>query len=147
MTRTIATLLATATIAAIASPAAAQTKYYARERIVGMPDSASTPTPTNPPASTPTATCAMKKDYTITGSVNFGPVGNTKGYASLQQATSACESINAKLCYINYYTGSPYQTEASSGTPYAAYSAAGGSVTYYGTLSGRTIYSGQCVTK
>jgi hypothetical protein len=41
MTRTIAALLAAATLAGIAAPAAAQTKYYARERIVGMPTSSS----------------------------------------------------------------------------------------------------------
>jgi len=41
MTRTIAALLAAATIAGVAAPAAAQTRYYARERLVGMPTSPS----------------------------------------------------------------------------------------------------------
>jgi hypothetical protein len=36
MTRTIAALLAAASIAGFAAPAAAQTRYFARERLVGM---------------------------------------------------------------------------------------------------------------
>jgi len=43
-------LLAAATIAAVTTPAAAQTRYYARERIVGMPRGSSQPTAPEQPA-------------------------------------------------------------------------------------------------
>jgi hypothetical protein len=54
MTRTIAALLAAATIVGVAAPSDAQTKYFARERIVGVP-TASAATP--PPATSGYTTC------------------------------------------------------------------------------------------
>jgi len=48
MTRTIAALLAVATIAGIAAPAAAQTRYYARERLSIVAPKGETPPPSPP---------------------------------------------------------------------------------------------------
>jgi len=67
MNRAIATLLAAATIANVCTPATAQTKYYARERIVGMPTTSSSSDPSGSVPSTPsTGTPAF--DGTWTGS-------------------------------------------------------------------------------
>lgn len=79
MTRTIAALLAAASIVGVAVPAAAQTKYYARERIVGMPISAATP----PADTTPAVT------YVPTYSTTYGACsGGTKSYALTSCKTS-----------------------------------------------------------
>jgi hypothetical protein len=59
MTRIIAALLAAASIAGVATPVAAQTKYFARERIVGMPKSAAT----TPPPSTGTTCGTVQLGY------------------------------------------------------------------------------------
>lgn len=71
MTRTIAAVLAATTIASIAAPAAAQTKYFARERL-----QLEKTTPSTPPGPVAKATCASAAQNTTvsttTGSVMVG---------------------------------------------------------------------------
>lgn len=190
-TRTVAALLAATTIAGMAVPATAQTKYYARERLVGLtqaaaPDadngmggwnagpwtdvsacSASRKTQTRTvscdsgtcdPSSKPIGsqtiactvktTCAMQKDYTLSNDTGFRTIDASKGgYATYQEALSACESGNVRFCYIVNYTGSPYEVQINRGTPFAAWLATTANVTYFGPGTGRTLYSGRCVTQ
>jgi hypothetical protein len=127
MTRTIAALLAVATFAGVAAPAAAQTKYYARERIVGMPISSSSET-TPPPATNPGTPAEIT--YTPTYSTTYGqctfgsqsaPIAKCMGSDGMQVANSVCgpaRQQTTRSCTTVACRGVNSVRKGSGGTPY-----------------------------
>lgn len=96
MTRTIAALLAAATIAGIAAPAAAQTKYYVRERLTTRTSS--------PPAPT----------YVATYSSSYGACVNSRQSANISTCKdTAGKTVANSLC-------SPQTTERDCVQPVCA---------------------------
>jgi hypothetical protein len=115
MTRIIAALLAAATIAGIAAPAAAQTKYFARERIVGMP--ATTPATTPPPASGYTTCTGMNPLRQPSGGTAVIVASNISTPADAQTACNtwlAGNKVTASgFCYhVKNKTGNAYNEKA-----------------------------------
>lgn len=102
MTRAIAILLAAATIAGIAAPAAAQTRYYARERLQGIASATTTrPAKTKSTCGVPAAgkwvhTAAATPYGTVTGSTQAETLAKAKAY---------CEAYSVTACEAWYYVG------------------------------------------
>lgn len=115
MTRIIAALLAAATIAGVAVPAAAQTKYYARERLSGMPKTSSEQQTTAP------------RTYTPVYSTTFG----TCSGGTQSKPITGCTSDNSTVAVSNC-SAFPQSTGAQSCT----------TPTACGTLKAQTWFNG-----
>jgi len=129
MTRTIAVLLAAAAIAGVAAPAAAQTKYFARERIVGIPKSTTPATTTAPVAYSPIysdsyGACAnnRKSKPIASCSASDGSPAKLSDCSSFPQSTGATD-CNVQTCgmapntFIYYKDGTlPTQIDIPAGT-------------------------------
>lgn len=119
MTRTIATLLAIATIAGVAAPATAQTKYFARERLVGL-TSASNGTPAAktyvPTYSNTYGACSNK-----TKSKSIASCAQTDGTpAALSDCASFPQSKDAIACSQSSVCGNLYQGRQGTGSTKAS---------------------------
>lgn len=91
MTRTIAALLAAASIAGVCAPAAAQTKYFARERIVGLAKTAAV-------------------TYVPTYSSTFGSCVD----GSQSKAMTSCTTSDNKPANLSDCSSFPQTTEAKT---------------------------------
>jgi hypothetical protein len=125
MTRTIATLMAAMTIAAVATPTAAQTKYFARERLERSSTNASHSAPAGP------SSCdAPKRLWTIKQYDTLKRAGTTN-FATIEEAEAACETeTGIAVCYVieTLAKGTPL--------PFAALTSPTGRIEYYGLVDG-----------
>lgn len=108
MKRTIAALLAAASIVGAAAPASAQTKYYVRERLVGLTKSTTPPATTAPVTYSPTYSSSYGA---CTNNVKSKPItscsASDKSPAKLSDCASYPQTTDAMSCGFSTCTMTP----------------------------------------
>lgn len=130
----------------ISSAVSAQTRYYAREKIVGVSTDANTPSsPAMPPPST--RSCVLTAGRYITNPTGKYIIGQFRGYgrtvAGMAAGKAACESDVTKpgLCYVAERSN-PADCGAGASVCSFIYAYAKGTVPAYGTYGNDA--SGTC---